>query len=59
MVGLPSAPGAGGGYVPASTVCGQVSKLKGYSHFGGFMFWDASFDAKNGWYSQQVKACLG
>jgi len=59
MVGLPAAPGAGAGYVPASTVCGIVGQLKSYSNFGGFMFWDDSFDKQNGYYSQQIRNCLG
>jgi len=58
MVGLPSAPAAGGGWVSADVICGFVPRLKTYSQFGGFMFWDASWDMKNGWYSQQIRKCL-
>jgi len=58
MVGLPAAPGAGGGYVSADTVCGLVARLKTNSHFGGFMFWDSSWDLKNNYYSQQIRRCL-
>jgi len=58
MVGLPSSSSAGGGWVSASVICGLVPKLKTYSHFGGFMFWDASWDKKNGYYSQQIRQCL-
>jgi chitinase len=59
MVGLPASANAGGGYVPYSTVCNVVSQLKTYSHFGGFMFWDDSFDIKNQMYSQKIRQCLG
>jgi len=58
MVGLPAAPAAGGGYVDANTICGLVPKLKTYANFGGFMFWDASWDLKNNYYSQQIRRCL-
>jgi chitinase len=58
MVGLPASSNAGGGYVPPATVCNVVAQLKTYSHFGGFMFWDDSYDIKNGLYSQKIKQCL-
>jgi len=59
MVGLPASPSAGGGYVPYTNVCNIMSQLISYSHFGGFMFWDDSYDIKNGMYSQKIKQCMG
>uniref|UniRef100_A0A6B2LAE4 chitinase n=1 Tax=Arcella intermedia TaxID=1963864 RepID=A0A6B2LAE4_9EUKA len=58
MVGLPSAPSAGGGWVSADVICSMVPRLKTFSHFGGFMFWDASWDMKNNWYTKQIRACF-
>jgi len=59
MVGLPASPSAGGGFVSSSTVCSTlVPKLKTYSNFGGFMFWDAGWDLKNHFYSHDIKSCL-
>jgi len=59
MVGLPAASGAGGGYISVSAACALVQRLKSYSNFGGFMFWDASWDMNNNFYTTGIRQCLG
>jgi len=58
MVGLPASASAGGGWVSSETICGLVPKLKTYTQYAGFMFWDASWDMKNSYYSQKIRQCM-
>ncbi|KAK8085921.1 chitinase [Apiospora phragmitis] len=42
LIGIPANTGAGGGYVPASTLASVIAYSKQFSSFGGIMMWDMS-----------------
>ncbi|KAJ6439405.1 class III chitinase [Purpureocillium lavendulum] len=42
LIGVPAAPGAGGGYTSGSKLKAAIQWSKAYSNFGGAMMWDMS-----------------
>lgn len=59
LVGAPASPGAGGGYVPVSTLSSIIGYSKQFSSFGGVMIWDASQAWANGNFVGDLGRALG
>ncbi|KAI1179047.1 carbohydrate-binding module family 1 protein [Nemania sp. FL0916] len=60
LIGVPANTGAGGGYVPASTLGSIIADTKSkYSSFGGIMMWDMSQLFQNNGFLASVVSSLG
>jgi chitinase len=60
LIGVPANTGAGGGYVPASTLGSIITDTRSkYSSFGGIMMWDMSQLYANNGFLSSVRSSLG
>lgn len=59
LLGVPAAPGAGGGYTNGSKLKGAINWSQKYSSFGGAMIWDMSQLYANNGFLGEITAALG